>query len=405
MRFSGLAATISRYAVRTCALFSNLPQPDPNPTTPAASAGARLDLLMLMEDYRRTYSQLLTTYDEPADYVTTAQRIFASGRFYGDAYRAALRARGLRADQVVPDCLPLQQRWAMEHPDLKPVAPLRRAWKRLTSNGNAATSLIRDAQIQFHQPRVLWVFSGVRTSATDLRRWRTHAGCILLWWSSPVRPRPYTEFDLVLCGIPSVANTLRERGAKVAPLAHAFDPRIHDRVRPPPHRCARVAFVGCLTGAHRSRIEYLEYLARHVDLDFYGYGLELLAPDSPLRAAYRGPAWGDTLHEIYSRYLVVFHRNIDVAGDEPSAKRLFEATGMGACLVLERGSGLSDYFEDGSEVMAYRSKQEALAIVLHLLANPDEAQAIGARGQQRTLSWHTYEQRTNELLEVIGLST
>jgi spore maturation protein CgeB len=81
--------------------------------------------------------------------------------------------------------------------------------------------------------------------------------------------------------------------------------------------------------------------------------------------------------------------------------RLFEATGMGACLLTDWKTDLQDIFEPDKEVVAYRSAEECVEKVNYLLHHEKERQAIAAAGQRRTLRDHTFAQRALQLDELI----
>ena len=77
--------------------------------------------------------------------------------------------------------------------------------------------------------------------------------------------------------------------------------------------------------------------------------------------------------------------------------RLFEATGVGSCLLTDWKENLSDFFIPDVEVVTYRSSQEATEKVKFLLEHPEQRRAIALAGQRRTLSEHTYKQRAQQL--------
>jgi spore maturation protein CgeB len=222
----------------------------------------------------------------------------------------------------------------------------------------------------------------------------------MLWWPAALWARyPYERFDLILSGIPSLVEQFRSQGIQAAYLAHAFDRRILQRVPVATERIPRVAFVGSLTSDHADRITFLDALARRVDVDFYGRGVEYLPADSPLRKRYRGPAWGDDLYSIYGSYLVVFHKIIGVVGTSASAKRLFEATGMGACVMAEASDDMPGLFQPEHEIVTYATFDECVEKITDLLAHPEIALQIGQRAQQRTLAEHTYARRVQQILQ------
>lgn len=370
--------------------------------TPAQS------FMLLMEDYKDSYTRALNERPQlrRRPYAEQAAELFGLSIFYGDSYLSAFAAAGLTASQVVPMCRPLQYRWAAEHQLWTPPAimmrnPLRGIWKRRYGETPVRTALRRivDAQIREARPDVLWVFSGVPVRQADLDRWRQYAGQIILWWSCPLDEQiPYAGFDLILSCIAPLVGEFRRRGCRAEYLPHAFDARACAGVPAlEAGRIPRVAFVGNLSPDHRGRTQFLDALARQVELDFYGMGVEQLPADSPLRARYRGPVWGKDLYRVYGSYELVVHKNVDVAGSSASAKRLFESTGMGACLVTEASDELDRLFDRGTEVVVYRDLHDCIATIARLLADPARARAIGERGRRRTLTDHSYAARVAQI--------
>jgi len=368
---------------------------------------SNVDFLLLMEDYQGSYTEAyLADPSLPSlPYRACAERLFSRPIYYGDAYIDAFISLGLAAEQVVPFCRPLQFKWASE----RNMWALGQFWTRLHVHPPSMQSMQRfpdtwvlnrivARQIATHRPKVLWVFSGVHVTEREIRSWRRYADHVILWWSCPLwEGFPYTEFDLALTTVPSFVDYFEKLGVHAAYLPHAFDPRIIGRVRYPERRVPRAAFVGSLSPSHKNRVSLLDSLSRKVPIDFYGQGEEFLPADSPLRHSYRGPAWGDDLYSVYGSYLVVVHRSADVFTSFTSAKRLFEATGMGACVVTEDTDDLQRFFEPDVEVVTYSSPEECIGKVEHLLNNPDEARRIGQKAQERTLRDHTYRQRVREL--------
>jgi len=220
-----------------------------------------------------------------------------------------------------------------------------------------------------------------------------------LWWSSPLTTGfPYDGFDLILSGIPSLVQHFQKQGLKAAYLPHAFDYRTLQFIPSFTNRVPRVAFLGSLSRNHKERIEFLDALSRQIEIDFYGNGLDLLPDDSPLRTRYKGTAWGRDLYAVYGSYPIVLHKNIDMAGKSASAKRLFEATGMGACVVTEAGDDLEGLFQPERELVTYSSFEECVDKIKYLLENQDKALQIGRMAQNRTLTDHTYERRVKKIM-------
>ncbi len=81
--------------------------------------------------------------------------------------------------------------------------------------------------------------------------------------------------------------------------------------------------------------------------------------------------------------------------------RLFEATGVGTCLITDWKRNLSELFEPEKEVITYKTKEECIEKIKWLLMNPLETQKIAKAGQARTLKDHTTENRAELIHELL----
>ena len=81
--------------------------------------------------------------------------------------------------------------------------------------------------------------------------------------------------------------------------------------------------------------------------------------------------------------------------------RVYEATGLGSCLVTDRGDEMKDLFIADKEIVTYKTWEEAVDKIKYLLDHEDERLAIANAGKQRTLSQHTVAHRCEKIHEVI----
>ncbi len=81
--------------------------------------------------------------------------------------------------------------------------------------------------------------------------------------------------------------------------------------------------------------------------------------------------------------------------------RLFETTGVGACLLTDWKENLSDLFEPDKEVLTYRTAEECVEKVNYILEHEAERRSIAAAGQRRTLREHNFEKRAVLIDEII----
>jgi spore maturation protein CgeB len=81
------------------------------------------------------------------------------------------------------------------------------------------------------------------------------------------------------------------------------------------------------------------------------------------------------------------------------ATRVFEAAGVGACLVTDAWEGISDFLQPGREVLVATDGAEVAALVRDL--DVSRARAIGASARDRMLAAHTYDHRAGQLDAVL----
>lgn len=371
------------------------------------SNNKNIDFLLLMEDYQRSYTKAIKKDPKVSslNYQDCSQALFGKQIYYGDTYLKAFSNQGYDTQQIVPTCLPLQYKWAEENgvwvpPEWSNKSSLQWYWRRFLKSDPEPWSIhkILTEQIKQLKPQFLWIFSGVPVSTKQLKEWREYAKHIILWWACPLdRQMPYRHFDLILSGIPNLAKYFNIRGFNAVHMPHAFDERILEKVSLPTEKIHKVGFIGSLSASHLERILFLDQLSRQVDIDFYGSGSKLLSKDNPLRQNYYHPVWGEELYKTYASYLMVIHKNIGIAGRSFSAKRLFEATGMGTCVVTEASDDHRELFKPDEEIVTFSCLEECVEKIKYLLDNPQKAIEIGKKAQQRTLSEHTYANRVQEL--------
>ncbi len=81
--------------------------------------------------------------------------------------------------------------------------------------------------------------------------------------------------------------------------------------------------------------------------------------------------------------------------------RLFEATGVGSCLLTDWKENLHELFAPDAEVLTYRTADEAVEKVEYILKNEAVRRQIAAAGQRRTLRDHNFDYRALQIDEII----
>ncbi len=113
-----------------------------------------------------------------------------------------------------------------------------------------------------------------------------------------------------------------------------------------------VSFVGSLTRDYPSRIRVLDQVCEIPGFGAWGPGVDELPPNSPLRAHYRGGAWGLDMYRVLRNSKITVNVHGETAGRYAVNMRLYEATGVGTLLVTDRKESLGEVFEAQSLVRA-----------------------------------------------------
>jgi len=88
-----------------------------------------------------------------------------------------------------------------------------------------------------------------------------------------------------------------------------------------------------------------------------------------------------------------------------STSRPFELAAMGCCVVSDPYNGLGEWFEIGDEMFVAEDQAEAIELYEWLLDDDEEREAVGRRAHERVLEDHTFTDRADRLVEVLGQYT
>ena len=332
----------------------------------------------------------------------------------GDAYSGGFRDAGHEACDVIANVEPLQRAWAGEHA-MRGAAVLGTAARSGTRAGAAAShALLRHilfAQVRAWQPDVVYLQDLWLLSRRDLDRLHRHARLVVGQTASePPEPHRLLGFDLLVTSFPHYVERFRRLGVASEYLPIAFDDAIPDLLRevdvdpsPNAQRPHAVVFVGGVNPrVHPAGTALIERLCERTGLEVWGYGVDELRPDSPIRPRHRGEAWGMDMYRVLAGSKVVVNRHIEAAEGHANNMRLFEATGCGALVLTEAAPNLADLFAAGKEVVAYDDEVELLDLIGQYSERDHERREIARAGQIRTLAEHTYTTRISQLAEILA---
>ncbi|MBN2305863.1 MAG: glycosyltransferase family 1 protein [Anaerolineae bacterium] len=382
---------------------------------------------------------------ESGPYAAQYAALMAESIGMADFYTRAFDRLGYETQEVVANAAPMQQRWAREHG----VEVASENWMQA----------IAIAQIKHFQPEVLFVTGGSAVfKADDLRRLRVECPSIRLMLVATGAPSDdlptFAEFDLIISNIPELVQHFRQHDLSAHLVHHAFAPEILDRIDTSAPPRVDFAFSGSVLKTnryHHERERLLAELVRRTDLQVWsklrrlsrkqitaqrarqlaydavqgaqrigipekmlaalpGIGKVARWPDRPSldslvdqRIARRAnpPLYGLVMYQLLHDSRIVLNTHIDASTNSASNMRLYEATGVGACLLTDWKDNLADLFAPDSEVVTYRSAAECVEKVRYLLDHEDERREIAAAGQRRTLRDHTVARRVEQLHDLI----
>lgn len=221
--------------------------------------------------------------------------------------------------------------------------------------------------------------------------------------------------DIIFSSFKFYVPKFAEIGVKCVYLPLAFEPSVLAGEQPA--RDIDISFVGGLGRDlyWKQGTDTMEAVAAAFGSRFhwYGYGLEYLSQDSPLRACYKGEAWGKTMYSIYQRSKVVVNRHGEITQGMTNNLRCYEATGCGALLVTEHSRNLEELFDFSFEVVGYDAVPNAelgikagdavrrINLLLDMWNSYNMPKAIAAAGQARTLRDHTYQSRMRTVSDTL----
>ncbi|MGQ9663030.1 MAG: glycosyltransferase family protein [Kiritimatiellia bacterium] len=351
---------------------------------------------------------------EPMDYAEHRSTLLADHFAWAGDLARYLNREGIETDFVVRNDERLQKKWAREAGfNSYPVGEWERA--------------IVFEQVRRFRPDFLWLSYGSEYGGAFIRSLLPYVGKAGLWMGSPFQREVDVDgFSVLLTENPATLRSQQHRFEKVIVTTPGFDPEIL-RSLGTVSKEYEITFVGQVSPRHRWRAELLAFLLEHgVAVRVRGFVSRGLLPGprevaasffrrlvraeaglavrnfvearwsksynrhvQTIRKSLLPPLFGVEMYRELARSRIVFNCHIDVAGRHAGNMRLFEATGVGACLLTEAADNLDDLFAVDREVLVYRTKEELLERIHATLAEPGAAERIARAGQKRTLQDHT----------------
>lgn len=297
----------------------------------------------------------------------------------------------------------------------------------LQEQGRAAESFVLNLPTEYGDPfaeewDAIVIEDIGRFTVERLRAIKASTGAKLVGHFSHAAPAPelLAEFDLLISAFPHYVRDFGAQGLPIRYLPLAFDPRRRDRIGDDVARDLPLTFVGGIGYHHwKAGLNALNAVAEAIpEFQWWGMKGPLVSRGSPLEQAYQGEAYGHDYFRLLARSQATIHRHGEVhfdnggeRGDKPPyiwacSMRIYEATGMGACLLTESArnlgrttDGYHSLFEPGVEVVTWNNPTDLVLQCQQVMLHADYRHAVAASGQGRTLAGHTYARRAAVLAD------
>ena len=367
---------------------------------------------------------------------------------YGDSFSRAMEALGNESLEILCNAEHIQKKWAQEHD----VSYTETGWVQEIVRAQIAAfapdvvyiqGISTDAQGFLPEGDFRQAFPGVKL--------------VVAYSGFPHDMDRFGGVDLVLSCTPEIAGYYQDRGLNSPLVYHGFDEGIADALaqrhtgEAPDREDFDFVFTGLsgvgFRGGHKGRYWDLVRLILETGLKAWVYdGLERIDTEgvSPEDAANLGammlngaqaatpaamiqllrqihndnlgsdspaipltmlfpdrcqdPVFGLDMFDLLGRSKVVFNRHTDAVGVPVFGNiRLFEAAGMGACLLTDFSPGGEALFEPDAEIVTYASIDEAIEKAEYLADHESERATIAAAGAKRVRASHTVRHRCEQI--------
>lgn len=230
----------------------------------------------------------------------------------------------------------------------------------------------------------------------------------------------YSGYDFVITCSDYISSFYRNKNILSYSLEFAFDPKINSLIKGH-NNLYPISFCGSLfPNVHKNRYNLISYLVWHTPIiissDFElntKYKLfskknirSIIIRDKSYFDSYKihcrniGSLYGIDMYQFLKDSAITINShgdNINFAANV----RLYEATGIGTCLLTDWKENLAEIFEPEVECLTYKTKEEAADKIKYYMKHENERKKIALRGQEKTLTEYTYTKRIDGVLNFI----
>lgn len=235
----------------------------------------------------------------------------------------------------------------------------------------------------------------------------------------------FKYFDQLYTGSIYFCNLIAPHCKDVRLLRHAFSPVICERIKQR-ETINNAVFAGSIflgENIHTNRVDMLySLLSNDIPIKFYGSIYGSFYPDSIkecikqfikndfllkqrkcaenlIKKAAFSDVFGLDYYQVLADHSLCINSHAPIAATGTGNMRMFEATGVGACLVTDYREENALLFDIKNEIVVYKDNDELREKTRWLIDHPAEAKRIAIAGQKRTLRDYTYKNKAESLHE------
>jgi len=399
-------------------------------------------LLRITDLYPQYIGSVYQKYPELSSlsFIEQSNKLSLKSVEISSSYVKELNAMGVESAELITNAPVAQKQWLKEN--------------NLPEDTSLPETILK--QIEYFKPDVVWLDTTALLNSSfiiQLKKLNPFVKKVVGHICAPFNTeieKGLMQLDAVFTCTPCIENELKLKGMKNVTLVyHAFYPEIINWVKEDnnPFPVNDFVFTGSLYtgyGLHKSRIEYIEnMLANNIKVGIYGnlesrttvlkkqamyyainafnklgassfinnisllsrfknYGDEEVSYYSnKLINATQPPVFGIEMYKVLANAKICFNIHGEIAKKCAGNIRLFEATGIGTCLITDYKDNMSTLFEIDKEVVTYKNMSDCVDKVKWLLNNPEERNKIAKAGQERALKSHTVKNRVAQVNEII----
>ncbi|MCI5207524.1 MAG: glycosyltransferase family 1 protein [Candidatus Electrothrix sp. ATG2] len=399
--------------------------------------------ILFLSKYYDNYLNYFFSVHNPDQYISYSSlynKIIRDRYFWSDYFKQELPVYGYNVEQLIVDAKPLQIRWAEEH-------------QASYSEDNWYFDIILE-QIKEYKPEILFIQDWAPELGSEfiqLVKGQCPSVKVVIGYCGDGHPSPsyFKEHDFVISCAKDNVDLFNRNGLTAYHIYHAFFPGILNQLDSTSKIDSELGFIGRVNPSsqfHKQRALFLACLSESVPFSIHGeiigverkyysfkealydgvfqfgswffdyksfqnnkyvanylqYKESKFLNESLVRLQrYQGKQYlGLKMFDVLRRYRMLLNYHISPVC--AANLRLFEVTGMGTCLITDWKENIVELFEPDTEVVTFRSVEEAKDKITFLLKNPDVIKSISQAGQKRTLRDHTYAKRAQDMHNIFS---